>query len=29
MKPSDELYTFGVTLNQDFHLYGSRPEDWF
>ncbi len=28
MKPSDELYTFGVTLNQDFHLYGSRPEDW-
>ena len=28
MKPSAELYTFGVTLNQDFPLYGPRPEDW-
>lgn len=27
MKPSDELYTFGVTLNQDFFRYGSRLED--
>ena len=27
MKPSDELYTSGVTLNQDFFRYGSRLED--